>query len=512
MKIFATNINAHDPNSYDGITHRIEERHSRRKKHMDLGDYAQWYDTQFEPQLKSRGNNVFAFTYTKGGYKGLLSENRDPICNGVLTPYWEEIKKYNWTWDSLWDYYLKDGIYYINHHQSHAANAFITSKYEESDILAIDGGGIGFTCCYFNSKDYKMVDLTNDLSLGWLWNVSCVAAGLNVGDEGKLMGLAGYGKPDSWYYNLLEIYMDESANQGRKFFIDRTKMRNMCTQKVSNADIAATIQQYTYDKIEEHVLPLKTSDNICIAGGVAYNGYMNEWFTKHWENVWIPPAPGDEGQALGTYIHADYILNKNKHIPNLYSGVSIDSDWIPDIKEAIDLDLNVVAQTIADGGIVGWFQGRSESGNRALGNRSILADPRNPDIKDIINTKIKLREDWRPFAPSVLIEHYQEYFDTNQPSPYMSRIMPVISDKIPGVTHVDGTARIQTVTREQNEKYYDLISEFYNITGIPMVINTSFNCQEPIVETPQNALDTFNRVGIDLLVINNVMVFKNDIS
>ena len=158
---------------------------------------------------------------------------------------------------------------------------------------------------------------------------------------------------------------------------------------------------------------------------------------------------------------------------------------------------------VADGKIVGWFQGKSESGNRALGNRSILADPRNPDIKNIINSKIKMREDFRPFAPSVLIEHYQEYFDTNQPSPYMSRIMPVKKDTIPGVTHVDGTARIQTVDRSDNERYYDLINEFYKITGIPMLLNTSFNCQEPIVETPQDAILTFNKTDLDMLVIND---------
>ena len=151
-----------------------------------------------------------------------------------------------------------------------------------------------------------------------------------------------------------------------------------------------------------------------------------------------------------------------------------------------------------------------QSGNRALGNRSILADPRNADIKNIINSKIKLREDFRPFAPSVLEEHYNEYFDTNQPSPYMSRIMPVISDAIPGVTHVDGIARIQTVTREFNERYYNLINEFYKITGVPMLLNTSFNCQEPIVETPENAIATFNKCGLDILVIGDYIVRKDN--
>ena len=163
---------------------------------------------------------------------------------------------------------------------------------------------------------------------------------------------------------------------------------------------------------------------------------------------------------------------------------------------------------IADGKIIGWFQGKSESGNRALGNRSILADPRNPNIKDIINHRIKKREDWRPFAPSVLEESYLEYFDTRLPSPYMSRIATVKSEEIPGVTHIDSTSRIQTVTQQQNEKYYNLISAFYDITGIPMVLNTSFNCQEPIVETPEDAMKTFYKTELDILVLGSEIITK----
>jgi carbamoyltransferase len=272
--------------------------------------------------------------------------------------------------------------------------------------------------------------------------------------------------------------------------------------RVSKEDVAYTLQKFTEELIEEYIFPLKTCDNLCVAGGVAYNGYVNEQFTKHWANVHVPPAAGDEGQALGTYMHADYTQNNNVHVPNVYAG--LEYEYVG--KEKVDL--KEVAQAIADGKIVGWFQGASESGNRALGNRSILADPRNPKIKDIINSKIKLREDFRPFAPSVLEEHYTEYFDTNQPSPYMSRIMPVISDKIPGVTHVDGTARIQTVTRDFNQRYYDLIKEFYAITGVPMLLNTSFNCQEPIVETPEDAIATFHKCGLDIVVINNYIQRK----
>ena len=264
-------------------------------------------------------------------------------------------------------------------------------------------------------------------------------------------------------------------------------------KRVPKEDVAFTLQHVTIELVKKYVYPLKTSDNLCIAGGVAYNGYMNEEFTKHYTNVHVPPAAGDEGQSIGTYMHADYILNGNTHVPTVYAGkeYNVDTSIFEGLtyqQKPMEEIYTEVAAAIANGAIVGWYQGASESGNRALGNRSILADPRNPDIKDIINSKIKLREDFRPFAPSVLHEHYQDYFDTNQPSPYMSRIMPVKSDAIPGVTHVDGTARIQTVTSVSlTTCYYDLINAFYTLTGVPMLLNTSFNCQEPIVETPEDA-------------------------
>ena len=241
---------------------------------------------------------------------------------------------------------------------------------------------------------------------------------------------------------------------------------------------------------------------------------MNEELTKHYKKVHVPPAVGDEGQALGTYMHANFVLNQQVHIPTVFSGPDqkVHETMLLDFKGvqyANDELYKEVATAISKGSVVGWYQGRSESGNRALGNRSILADPRNPKIKDIINKTIKKREDFRPFAPSVLEEHYQEYFVTNQPSPYMSRIMPVKSDKIPGVTHVDNTARIQTVNKEFNYKFYKLIEAFYNITGIPMLLNTSFNCQEPMVETPEDAINTFNKTDLDMLVINDWIIKKD---
>jgi carbamoyltransferase len=349
----------------------------------------------------------------------------------------------------------------------------------------------------FFDKDKNLIDLSNKLPIGWLWNHMSNLTGFGTLGASKLMGKVGYGKYSEYYYNVFELIFAGVIKE-KKY----KEWKHI--ELTSINDLAFTLQKFTIDKIKEHVYPLKSCDNLCIAGGVAYNGYMNEEFTKHYSNVFVPPAVGDEGQAIGTYQHADYTLNNNKHISQTFAGKEYNykGDELVDYKE--------VAQAIANGKIVGWFQGKSESGNRALGNRSILADPRNPNIKDIINRTIKMREDFRPFAPAVLEEHYKEYFDTRLPSPYMSRICKVKTDKVPGITHKDNTARIQTVNKKFNEKFYNIINEFYKITGIPMLLNTSFNCQEPIVETPEQAIRTFKRTSLDLLIIDKYIIRKNN--
>ena len=336
---------------------------------------------------------------------------------------------------------------------------------------------------------------------------------------GKVMGLAGYGKLNQGMYDKLKEIVKEGQLSQREGVADynESRIRKYFDKNfVSAKDLAASMQILTNDLIREMVEERQTSKNICVSGGVAYNGYMNEILTEYYDNVFVPPAVHDGGIAIGSYMHADYVLNNNVHVPPVYSGAEhpVKEEIFKDMKYkkmTMDEIYPHIAKEIANGAIVGWFQGRSESGNRALGNRSILADPRNPEIKDIINSKIKLREDFRPFAPSVLIEDYQEWFDTNQPSPYMSRIMPVKEDKrsvIPGVTHVDGTARIQTVEKSFNEKYWNLISAFKQETGVPMLLNTSFNCREPIVETPEDAISTFKMTGLNILVLENYVVTK----
>src|SRR6056300_1477268 len=491
-KIYSVALNLHDHNTYDGVFHNQRERFTRFKHNLPYHAeaYAHQSDVlnpadyrlnnEFVKEYFKKKDDVLAFTYTYGGVR---------MCKDILP---QDVFKYEPK--KLWDYYYKDGLYFIDHHQSHATYAFINSGFEQSDILAIDGIGSKYRCIFFD-KDQNLIDLSDKLPIGWLWNHMSNLTGFGTLGASKLMGKVGYGKFSEYYYNVFETILDRPITEKKQKHFSYIKLDNI-------EDLAHTLQKFTIDKIKKHIYSLKSCDNLCIAGGVAYNGYMNEEFTKHYENVFVPPAVGDEGQAIGTYQHANYTLNNNIHKSKTFAGKEYEYN------EGEEVNYKEVAQAIADGKIVGWFQGKSESGNRALGNRSILADPRNPNIKDIINSTIKMREDFRPFAPAVLEELYKEYFDTRLPSPYMSRICKVKSDKVPGITHIDNTARIQTVNKNFNEKFYNIINEFYKITGIPMLLNTSFNCQEPIVETPEQAIRTFKRTALDILVINDKILKK----
>jgi carbamoyltransferase len=492
QKIFAVALNLHDHNTYDGVWHNQRERYTRFKHNLpyhaeayahqsDILNPADYrLNDEFVKEYFKKKDGVLAFTYTYGGIR---------MCKDLLP---QDV--FNYEPKKLWDHYYKDGIYFIDHHQSHATYALLNSGLSQSDILAIDGIGSKYRCVFFD-KDENLIDLSDKLPIGWLWNHMSNLTGFGTLGASKLMGKVGYGQYSQYYYDVFETILDGPITEKKQKRFEHIRLDNI-------EDLAFTLQKFTIDKIKEFVYPLKSCDNLCIAGGVAYNGYMNEEFTKHYKNVHVPPAVGDEGQAIGVYQHANLILNDNIHRAETFAG----KEYKYEGKEKVNYQ--EVAQAIADGKIVGWFQGKSESGNRALGNRSILADPRNPDIKDIINQTIKMREDFRPFAPAVLEGHYTKYFDTNSPSPYMSRICKVKTTKVPGITHVDDTARIQTVNKEFNEKFYNIINEFFMITGIPMLLNTSFNCQEPIVETPEQAIRTFNRTDLDLLIINDWIIRK----
>jgi carbamoyltransferase len=272
--------------------------------------------------------------------------------------------------------------------------------------------------------------------------------------------------------------------------------------------------------------------NLCIGGGVALNGVANYKILTEgpFENIHIPPSPGDAGSAVGAAQYLYHIYHKNpKNIfrnnsdliqENIYVGPSFSNEKIKDFLDSRNIPyesfnreslLKKTAQLIADGNVVGWYQGKMEWGPRALGNRSILADPRKSEMKDILNQKIKHRESFRPFAPSIMEEYTSEYFDMDISSPYMLMVSPVKKpEKIPAVTHIDGTGRIQTVSKETNSLYYDLINEFFKITGIPVIINTSMNVMgEPIVNTPEQAYNMIVKTDMDYLIMGNYLIEKN---
>tara|TARA_B100000953_G_scaffold296359_1_gene289140 strand:+ start:1 stop:975 length:975 start_codon:yes stop_codon:yes gene_type:complete len=298
-------------------------------------------------------------------------------------------------------------------------------------------------------------------------------------------------------------------------------------------DIAASAQLVLEEillKMVNHVYKKTSMKNLCFGGGVALNGVANYRILKEgpFENIHIPPSPGDGGSAIGCAQYSFYCHDKNKRKiednverikNNIFMGPSYSND---EIKLFLDRNkiqyefletnslLQTTAQLIAESNVVGWYQGKMEWGPRALGNRSILADPRNAKMKDILNEKIKHRESFRPFAPCILEEHLSEYFDINIPSPYMLMVAPVKKPKkIPAVTHVDGTSRLQTVSKNINSLFYNLITEFYKISDVPVLINTSMNVRgEPIVNTPEQAYNMIIKTDMDYIVLGNYIIKK----
>ena len=451
---------------------------------------------------------------------------------------------------------FKGEIIFPEHHMSHAAHAFYTLTFEESAILTIDGVGEWSTTSYGIAKN-NSIKITNDIrwphSLGLFYSAFTYFLGFKVNEgEYKLMGLSSYGTPK--YYdlildNLIDVKDDGSIHLNMKYFAF-TYDKVMTSKKFSELfginpkqkdektlqihfDIGASAQKVLEDvilKMVNHIYSKTKMKNICIGGGVALNGVANYKILTEgpFENVHIPPSPGDAGSAIGAAQYLYYIYHKNskntssnaqKIHENMYVGPSFTNNEIIKFLDSNNISyesfdesslLKKTAQLIADGNIIGWYQGKMEWGPRALGNRSILADPRREDMKDILNKKIKHRESFRPFAPSILEEYASEYFEINIPSPYMLMVVPVKKPKeIPAVTHVDGTGRLQTVSKESNPLYYNLINEFYKITGVPVIINTSMNVMgEPIVNTPEQTYAMIQKTDMDFLVMGNNIISK----
>lgn len=451
--------------------------------------------------------------------------------------------------------YAHDNIRFVEHHLSHAALAYCASGYDDTDILVVDAVGEWVTTSVMRVRGTEieccMAQHYPD-SIGFLYSAFTQFLGFKVNsDEYKVMGLAAYGDKDSEECQnfirkikstIVEVKDDGSIRLNLTYFrfhysdsmIAPKKWMSLFGMDVrisnspithSHENLALAIQIVTEEILLSwlHTVKIESgSKNLCISGGVALNCAANGKLFQSgiYNSIYIPFAPGDCGCSIGAAI-AYYILSTGNHEYEIspYLGPEFSDDEVQEILKQNGLDYERVpddtslcertARLIADGQIIGWFQGRMELGPRALGNRSILADARNPMMKEAVNSRIKFREAFRPFAPSVLEDRVHTLFSVYNPSPFMMFTFPVISDSVPAITHKDGTARIQTVSEADNPLYHLLITAFYKRTGCPAILNTSFNVMgEPIVCTPQDAVNTFKKSGLDYLVINHFIVKK----
>ncbi len=499
-------------------------------------------------------------------------------------PIWlrEKLFQKKYLFDNLnqQDENLKDisKIKFSEHHYSHAASAFFPSPFKEAVVLTLDGVGEWATTTVAIGKENKIKILKEihfPHSLGLLYSAFTYYTGFKVNSgEYKLMGLAPYGNPkykEIILKNLLDLKPDGSFRLNMKYFnyatgltMTNKKFDNLFGFSARNAkkdkltqfhmDIASSIQAVTEDiilKITKNLADEFNIKNLCLAGGVALNCVANGKILKEkiFDNIWIQPAAGDAGGALGAalaYWHQELDkprLSFKDNMKGSYLGPKYDNNFIE--KKLNNLNavfkkltpqqiISVSAKKLAESKTIGWFQGRMEFGPRALGGRSILADPRSETMQKELNLKIKFRESFRPFAPSVLREDVNEWFELNCDSPYMLLVAEVKKSKqnemtdqeknlfgieklnikrsiIPAITHVDYSARVQTVNRETNPKYYDLINEFKKITNCPVLVNTSFNVRgEPIVCSVEDAFNCFMGTNLDVLVIEDFILHKED--
>jgi carbamoyltransferase len=468
-------------------------------------------------------------------------------------------------------------ILYAEHHESHAASAFYPSPFDEAAILTIDGVGEWATATIGVGRG-AVVELLEEMrfpdSLGLLYSAVTYHAGFKVNSgEYKLMGLAPFGEPryvDRIYSNLLRLQGDGSFTLDQRFFDYRggLRMTNRNFDRLFDGpprepegpltqremDLACSVQLVCEEivlRMARHAHVMTGLDNLCMAGGVALNAVANGRVAREgpFAEIWVQPAAGDAGGALGAayvayhkYFGRPRTERKGKDsMRAALLGPQFSADEIRSALDAVGARYEKVenstpeiraAELIADGMVVGWFHGRLEFGPRALGARSILADPRDPEMQSRLNQKIKFREGFRPFAPSVLSERAADYFELRGESPYMTLVAPVVASRrhpdagrqtgatglarvhearseIPAVTHLDYSARVQTVSREHNPVFHALISAFFEQTGCPLIVNTSFNVRgEPIVCTPTDALACFIRTGMDALVIGPFVVLR----
>lgn len=433
-----------------------------------------------------------------------------------------------------------------DHHLTHAAAACYSSPFKEAVCAVVDGYGEGSSTGFYRYRDGKITRLRGikpsrrvGASLGTFYACLCRACGFSPikGEEWKVMGLAPYGKFNQNIYSILRPMIKvkncrlvKGANLKSGFSNIHNPKRSSGESHLTSADLAFTGQQIFCEIFQEllgDLYNLKISENLVLTGGCVLNSSWNGMILEKtaFKDLFIFSAPADDGNAIGAALLAYYEDNPPRSVRTQirlpYLGEGISRSTLKKLTEFGHMKNSLrkgekiherAAALIAEGKIIGWMQGRAEFGPRALGNRSILADPRNPEIKTLLNTKIKNRETFRPFAPSILHEYGHEYFENYQESPYMERTFRFkkdVIDKVPGVVHVDGTGRLQTVKRMWNEKFYDLIASFNQLTGIPMVLNTSFNVMgKPIIHSVEDAIAVFFTTGLDALVIGDQLFEK----
>ncbi len=481
-------------------------------------------------------------------------------------PFKRILKKINIKKILLENFTLNKNVkfHFVEHHLAHIASAFYPSGFKKANGLSIDGSGDFVSCaiaeCYENKINIKKKTFFPH-SLGIFYHGMTQFLGFKFyGEEYKMMGLAAYGQPK--YFNKIKnkLFIEDTDDlfklnleyfnhqkPGYKYIagdsleidqIYEDKLNDLFLTDINNEDnyekfrinFASSVQkvyEFFFEKIVLLILKKNFSKNLVFAGGCALNSTANQFITtnNHFENVYINYAPGDNGGAIGAamVVSSNLVKNfencKNPYLGTKYSNKDIfsllmENKYQNKLSYEIINETNLfdhVAKIISEGNIIGWFQDEMEFGPRALGNRSILADPRDPNMKDIINKKIKKRESFRPFAPVTLREFQKDWFESKFISQYMSSLSIVKKDKqkiVPAITHIDGTARLQTVEKKSNYKLANLIESFKKITNVPVLLNTSFNENEPIVMKPDEALNCILRNDLDYLVMNNILIKK----
>ncbi|MDC0671972.1 carbamoyltransferase family protein [Nannocystis radixulma] len=498
---------------------------------IGLGDVA-WVAYSINPQARLR-NRELVDRVVEGGWGSASGEQQ---FHDLLQRVPQQ----------LLDLGMKGEFKWLGHHLCHAASTYYPAPFDEAAVLCIDGiGELGSTLfCRGEGARLEVLDeIVYPHSIGFLWEKLAKYLGFSEYDACKVMGLASYGDPERYLAQFQRLL---SLDPDGRFLLDGDRLRFRVEDyepleqlfglarrdrgeplTAAHHHIASALQEITNRALRhmvDHLAARTGSRNLCMAGGVALNCVANRvaFEASSFERLYVHPAAHDAGTALGAALFVWHgLLGHRERTPmhTPYTGPAFANDTIeaelqrsglvyrrvPDVEQA-------AAALLADGKIVGWFQGALEFGPRALGNRSLLADPRAPDMKDILNARVKHRESFRPFAPSVLVEEAGQWFDIAKPSPTADFMLlayparPEVRDRIPAVVHVDGTSRIQTVRSETNPRYHRLISAFFRLTGVPMVLNTSFNDNEPIVCSPSDAIRTFRETRIDALAIGDFLV------